>query len=75
MDEVILASFEGLKTVDHDYFYWWGIVHLVLMKEETVSTDSCDVTVDCFRCNLQISGDLSIRHPANSLHDDLGIKV
>ena len=46
-----------------------------LVEQETVPTDSGYVSVDSLWCDLEISGNLTICHASNGLHDDVGVEV
>jgi hypothetical protein len=72
---VVLAVFEGFKTIDNDVSRGWAVLHHVLVEQDTMSGESSYLAVDGFGGDFHIPGRLSIGHAADDLCDESGFEV
>ena len=74
MNGEILAVFEGFEAIDDDVFWGIHILGHLGVIEQAVATEPGDVPVDSRGRDVQVSCNLSIRHAAGDLVEDLGVK-
>jgi len=71
----VLAVFEGLEAVDHDFRRWRTVLHDLLVEQEAVPAEAGDVPVDGLGADLEIARYLAGSHASGDLGDELGIEV
>ena len=71
---VVLTELEALKPVDDQGAGRGRRFHVAPMKEHTVSAQAGESIVDRLGRDPQVSGDLSVGHPAHRLHEDAEVE-
>ena len=71
----ILTEFEGCKAVDGNLLRWDGIPPHAKMEQHAVAAHAGKMSINSAWINLQVLGDLSVGHAADSFHKDFLVEV